>query len=236
MFGVWVVASRDFRSYFGSPVAYAVLVVFLAVTGYFFTLFLFHTREANMQSLFRSMGMVLIFLIPALTMRLLAEEKRSRTLDLVLACPVRDSEVILGKYLGSLAFYGVMLLMTLHYPLILAVVGDLDYVPIVVGYLGAFLLGGAILATGLWSSSLTESQVVAYVIAFGIVLLMWSVNSIGSYTGSALSEIVKFLSISQHYDDFTRGILDGRHVVFYVSWTVVFLGLSILSLRLRRWL
>lgn len=236
MSNVWAVAGRDFRSYFGSPVAYVVLVVFLSVTGYFFTLFLFQTREANMQYLFRSMGMVLVFLIPALTMRLLAEEKRSATLDLVLACPVRDWEVILGKYLGSFAFYGVMLLMTLPYPLILALVGDPDYVPIAVGYLGALLLGGAILAAGLWSSSLTQSQVVAYVIAFGLVLLLWAADRMGSYAGGAFADVVKFLSMSQHYDDFTRGILDGRHVAFYVSWTVVFLGLSVHSLGLRRWL
>jgi ABC-2 type transport system permease protein len=120
--------------------------------------------------------------------------------------------------------------------LILAMVGNPDYVPIAVGYLGAFLLGAAILAAGLWSSSLTQSQVVAYVIAFGLVLLLWALDRIGSYAGGSFAGAVQFLSMSQHYDDFTRGILDTRHVAFYLSWMALFLGLSVQSVSLRRWL
>jgi ABC-2 type transport system permease protein len=236
MSNVWTLARREFRSYFGAPAAYAVLVVFLAITGYLFTLSLFVTREANLQYLFRSLGMVLVLLIPALTMRLIAEEKHSATLDLLLACPVRDWEVILGKYLGSLAFYAVMLVLTLHYPLILALLGRPDYVPIVVGYLGVFLLGGAILAVGLWTSSLTRSQVVAYVAAFGLLLPLWTLDKVGGYVGGTFADLFNFLAMSGHYDDFTRGILDSRHIVYYLTWWVVFLALSTYSLSLRRWL
>jgi ABC-2 type transport system permease protein len=230
------IASREFKSYFGMPAAYAVLTVFLAVTGYLFTLSLFTTREANLQYVFGSVGIVLLFLIPALTMRLMADEKKSGTLDVLLACPVRDWEIILGKYLGSLAFYGVMLVTTLHYPALLALFGRPDYVPMGVGYLGVFLLGGAVLATGLWTSTLTRSQIVAYVSAFGLLLLLWSLGSVGAYLGGFSTRLFNFVSLTGHYEDFTRGILDSRHVVYYLTWIFLFLALSVRSLGLRRWL
>ena len=179
---------------------------------------------------------MLVFLIPAVTMRLFAEEKRSATLDLVLACPVRDWEVVLGKYLGSLGFYTVMLLLTLHFPLFLSLLGHPDYLPILVGYIGSFLLGAAILATGLWTSSITQSQVVAYVIAFGLIMLVWALDRISGYAGNMFADILKFSAMSQHYDDFARGILDSRHIGYYLSWTIMFLGLSVHSLSLKRWL
>ena len=236
MRSVWVLAGREFRSYFAVPAAYAVLIVFLAVTGYLFTLSLFMTREASMQYVFRSMGMVLVFLIPALTMRLLAEEQRSGTLDLLLSYPLRSWELILGKYLGSLVFYALMLLLTMYYPLILALVGRPDPVPIMVGYLGVFILGGAILAVGLWTSSLTKSQIVAYVASFGILVPVWMLDKVGSYAGPGLVDYFNWLAMSWHFDDFTRGILDSRHVVYYLTWVLLFLALSTLSLNIRRWL
>jgi ABC-2 type transport system permease protein len=236
MRSVGVLAGREFRSYFAAPAAYVVLMVFLAVTGYLFTLSLFMTREASMQYVFRSMGMVLVFLIPALTMRLLSEEQRSGTLDLLLSYPLHTWELILGKYLGSLAFYALMLLLTMYYPLILALVGRPDYVPIVVGYLGVFILGAAILAVGLWTSSLTRSQIVAYVASFGILLPVWILDKVGGYAGAELVDFFNWLAMSWHFDDFTRGILDSRHVVYYLTWVLLFLALSTLSLNIRRWL
>jgi ABC-2 type transport system permease protein len=235
MFVTWVIARREFKSYFSMPAAYVVLVVFLAVTGYLFTLSVFTTREANLGYLFHSMAIVLLFLVPALTMRLVAEDKRSGTLDMLLVCPVRDWQVVLGKYLGSLAFYALMLILTLHYPLLLAVLGKPDVVPMLVGYLGAFLLGGAVLAAGLWTSATTRSQVVAYVVAFGLLLLLWAIDSAGPYAGGFFADVFQFLSMGRHYDDFTRGILDSRHVLYFLSWVALFLGLSIHSLDLRRW-
>jgi ABC-2 type transport system permease protein len=169
-------------------------------------------------------------------MRLMADEKRSGTLDVLLACPVQEWEVILGKYLGSLAFYGVMLLATLHYPLLLTLLGRPDYVPMLVGYLGVFLLGGAVLATGLFTSTLTTSQIVAYVSAFGVLLLLWSLGSVGAYLGGVSATLFDFVSLTRHYDDFTRGILDSRHLIYYLTWIFLFLALSVRSLGLRRWL
>ena len=168
-------------------------------------------------------------------MRLVAEDKRSGTLDTLLVCPVRDWQVVLGKYLGSLAFYALMLIMTLHYPLLLAVLGKPDVVPMLVGYLGAFLLGGAVFAAGLWTSAMTRSQVVAYVVAFGLVLLLWAIDSAGTYAGGFFADLFQFLSMGRHYDDFTRGILDSRQILYYLSWVALFLGLSVQSLDLRRW-
>lgn len=236
MSSVWTIAARDFKSYFSSPVAYVVLIAFVMVNGYFFTLALFLTREANMQFVLRSMGLLLIFLMPAITMRSLAEEKRSATLDLILACPVRDWEVVLGKYLGSLAFYGVMLISTLHFPLLLGLLGCPDYLPIIVGYVGCLLLGAAVLATGLWSSSLTQNQVVAYVIAFGMLMLVWAADRVSAYVGHPFTDILKSVAMSSHYSDFAWGVLDTRHIVYYLSWTITFLGLTVHSLSLRRWL
>lgn len=236
MSNVWTISRHEFTSYFRLPAAYVVLVVFLAVTGYLFTLFLLLTREANLQHLFRSMGIVLVFLVPALTMRLVAEEKRSGTLDLLLACPLRDWELVLGKYLGSLAFSAVLLLSTVHYPLFLIVLGRPDYVPIAIGYLGALLLMGVFLAVGLWASTLTQSQVVAYVAAFGVVLLFWALDGLGNYAGGGFADLLTFLALSRHYDDFTRGILDSRHIVYYLSWVIFFLVLSSRSLSFRKWL
>lgn len=228
------IAVRELRSYFGQPAAYAVLVVFLAVAGYLFTVPLFAAREANLGRWFASIAIVLLFLTPALTMRLVADEQRTGTLDLLLACPVQDHEVILGKYLGSLAFFAVMVAATAHFPLFLSLFGDPDYVPMAVGYFGVFLLGAAVLATGLWTSTLTSSQVVAYVVAFGVLLLMWSADAAGRYLGGAGAAFFDFVSLTRHYEDFTRGILDTRHVIYFLAWVLVFLGMSVRSLAARK--
>jgi ABC-2 type transport system permease protein len=168
-------------------------------------------------------------------MRLLAEEKKMGTLELLLTAPVRDSEVIMGKFLGSLGILTAMLALTFYYPILLMWFGDPDWGPIATGYLGLFLLGGASLAVGLFASSLTSNQIVAAVVAGGVLFALWFVGMAADLLPEALGEVIGYLSLSYHFPDFTRGMIDTRGVIYYLSITVLFLFLAIRSLESSRW-
>ena len=230
-----VITQKELRAYFTTPVAYVVIAAFLAVMGFFFWLIVSLTREASLRGVFANMAVTLLFIAPALTMRLLAEEQRSGTIELLLTLPVRDWQVVVGKFLASLAVFAVMLGLTLYYPLLWLRLGNPDLGPIGSGYVGLLLLGGSCLSIGLFTSSLSRNQVVAALLGFGAMLILWVIDIAGGLLGSPVSDVVTYLSMSQHYFDFVRGIISTKDLTFYLAVMAAFLFLSVQVLQLRRW-
>ena len=229
------IALREFKSYLASPMAYVVTGIFLMLTGFFFQSSPSTYSQTSING-FLGMGSILLLLLASvLTMRLLAEERKMGTLELLLTAPVRDSEVIIGKFLGSLGILAVMLALTFYYPLLLWIFGDPDWGPIATGYLGLFLLGCTSLAVGLFASSLTSNQIVAAVVAGGILCALWFVGMAADLLPEALGEVIGYFSLSHYFPDFMRGVIDTRGIIYYLSITVLFLFLAIRSLESSRW-
>jgi ABC-2 type transport system permease protein len=230
-----VIARREILAYFISPIAYLVSAMFLLISGFLFSLILIQSQQASMDGLFLNVTVVLIFIAPLLTMRLLADEQKSGTLEILLTAPVRDWEVVVGKYLAAMALFGVMLLCTLYYPIILwRIGGNPDWGPVLTGYLGIILLSSAMFAIGTLTSSLTENQIVAAVLGFGILLLMWLIDAAGNLATEA-TDLLRYLSLPAHYNDFARGAINIEDVVYYLSVTFVALFLATRSLESRRY-
>jgi ABC-2 type transport system permease protein len=230
------IALKEFKSYLASPMAYVVICIFLVLTGVFFSISPSTYLETSIRGLWGFWGVLFLLLLAAvLTMRLLAEERKMGTLELLLTAPVRDSEVIMGKFLGSLSILTVMLALTLYYPLLLWLFGDPDMGPIATGYLGLFLLGCASLAVGLFASSLTSNQIVAAVVAGGILFALWFTGMIASLLPEAIGEAIGYFSLAYYFPDFMRGVIDTRGIIYYLSITVLFLFLAIRSLENSRW-
>ena len=229
------IALKELKSYLTSPMAYIVTGIFLVLTGTFFALSNSTYSATSIDGFLNPGSMLLLLFSAVLTMRLIAEEKKLGTWELLLTAPVRDSEVVLGKFMASLAVLSGMLLLTLYYPLLLWVFGDPDGGPIFTSYVGLFLLGSAVLSVGLFASSVTSNQIVAAVVAGGILAALWFVGMAAGYAPEAVSEIISYLSLSGHFSDFMRGIIDTRAIVDYLSVTALFLFLAIRSLETGRW-
>jgi ABC-2 type transport system permease protein len=229
------IARRELAGYFASPIAYLVAAAFLAISGYLFALILINSQQATLENLFFNINVILLFVAPLLTMRLLADEQRSGTIELLLTAPVRDWEVVLGKFLAALALFGAMLLCTLYYPLMLwRLGGHPDPGPIVTGYLGLLLLAAAMFSLGTLASALTENQIVAAVVAFGVLLLLWLIGGAGTIAPGAAS-VLTALSLPGHFDDFARGAINLEDVVYYLSLTLGGLFIATRMLETRRY-
>ena len=238
---VQAVAWKEIQVYFSSPTAYIVGLVFLVLTGVFFTQPLNDPfPPASISSFLQGCTFILIFLAPVLTMRLMAEEQKLGTIELLLTAPVRDWEVVLGKYLACLVFLLALVALTLYYPILLFAVGKghPDLGPVLSGYLGLVLYGAASLSVGLLASTLTSNQIVAAVVAMGILLMLYFLAILSdkaSGTLSVLSNIIGEVGIKSHFDDFDRGVIDTKHIIYYLSLTAIFIFLTIRTLELRRW-
>jgi ABC-2 type transport system permease protein len=254
MRNVLAIAGKELRSYFASPVAYIIIGLFALIFGWFYvnSLAWFVERSMGMNQfgggpdavnvnqdlikyLLLNATVVMLFLLPMITMRTYAEEKRSGTIELLLTSPVRDLEIILGKFFGALGLYCVMLVVTLLYIGILFVYGDPEWKPIVSAYIGLVLLGGSFISFGLFISSLTKNQIVAGVGTFTLVLMLWIIDWIGDQAGSTARELVAYLSITKHFEDFAKGIIDTKHVVYYLSFITFGLFLTAKSVDTERW-
>ena len=232
---ILAISGKEVRSYFSSPIAYVVMAMFLLITGYFFAYYVDNTL-AVLDGLFSLWPVIMLMLVASLlTMRLLAEEQKLGTIELLLTAPVRDWEVVIGKYLASLAVFAVMLGLTLYYPLLLFWFGDPDPGPIFSGYLGLFLLGASFLSVGLLASSLTSNQIVSAVLAFGLLILMLVMAGAGGFVSGAPAEVMSYISLSVHLGDFVKGVIDTTDIVYYLSFIALFLFLTVRSLETRRW-
>ena len=229
------VAKRELQAYFVSPLAYVITAIFLLITGYFFYLILHYSREATLRYLFGNMTLIMMLLIPALTMRLLAEEQSKGTMELLLTSPVRDWEVVVGKYLASVVLFAVMLALTVYYPIVLNVYGDPDMGPIMSGYLGLFMLGATLLSLGLLASSVTSNQIIAAVLGLALVLGFWLIDALSGIVSGSLAEFFSYLSISSHFQDFTRGVIDTKDLVYMLSLIAGSLFLTTRVVETRRW-
>lgn len=235
MFNVLTIVRREMRSYFGSPWSYLITAAFLIVSGYGFGWSSVTYLETSIQGFMGWCGFFLLFLAPALTMRLLAEEEKLGTLELLMTSPVRDVEVIVGKYLSGLSMFCVMLMTSFYYPILLFWFGKPDPGPIISGYLGLFLLGAVYLAIGLFASSLTANQVVAFVIGSIIVIFFWFIDGASDMVGDTAADILRGLSLSADYPKFSRGIIDTNAIIYYLNILLLFLFLTVRSLETRRW-
>jgi ABC-2 type transport system permease protein len=229
------IARKEFKSYLASPMAYVVTGIFLVLTGVFFGISSSTYMETSIGGFLNSGSIILLLLAAVLTMRLIAEERKLGTMELLLTAPVRDSEIILGKFLGSLGILTVMLALTFYYPLLLMIFGDPDMGAIGTGYLGIFLLGTTCLAVGLFASSLTSNQIVSAVVAGGILFALWFLGVASSYLPAALGKVVNYFSLSYYFPDFVKGIIDTRGLIYYLSITALFIFLAIRSLENSRW-
>lgn len=232
---VLAIANRDLRSYFVSPLAYVIAALFSLVSGYLFYLILVSSREASLRGLFANLAVVFLLITPALTMRLLSEERRSGTLELLMTVPLKDWELVLGKYLASLAYLLFLFACTLLYPLILFFIGKPDWPVLFVGYLGAFLLGASFMAIGLLTSSWTASQMVSAVATFAISLVIWLLPALGQNLGGAAAEVLGHLSLISHQENLMRGVLDMTDLLFYLSFILGCLFLTVRSVEVYHW-
>lgn len=226
---------REIRSSFNSPVAYVVIIVFLSIVGWFFTSNMFLMNIASMRVVFELVPLVFLFFIPAVTMRLLAEEKKAGTLELLTTKPVRDVEIVLGKFLAGWALVAAALAPTLISVLTVAFLGDLDLGPVFTGYVGLLLMGGVYVALGLLASSLTENQVVAFILGFLMVLALFLMDKILMYVPAVLASTLEFLSIDHHFANIARGVIDSRNIIYFGSLLGFALYLATLSLERRKW-
>jgi gliding motility-associated transport system permease protein len=191
--------------------------------------------DSVLRPLFSNVSVILLLLIPLLTMRLFAEERRSGTIELLLTYPVRDGAVLTGKYLAALALYAIMLVFTLAYPAMLAYFARLEWGPLATGYLGLLLMGATFLSVGIFASSLTENQIVSSLITFGVLLIFWVIGWSADNVGGTWGKVLSDLSILEHYDTFAKGVLDTKDVIYYLNFTVLGLFLTLRSLEARRW-
>ena len=230
------IAWRETQSYFSTPTAYVVGAMFLILTGIFFVFDITRTfPEASVRGFISWASFFVVFLSPLLTMRLLAEEQKMGTLELLLTSPVRDWEVVAGKYIASLLTLVVTIALTGYYVLLLYAYGDPDSGPVLSAYLGLFLFSAASLAVGLMASSLSSNQIVAAVIGMAVLLTLSFINRVADIVSGTAAEVLNGLSMNTHFEDFTRGIVDTGHIVYYASLTAVFLFMTVRSLETRRW-
>ena len=231
------IARKETRSYFVSPIAYVVALVFVSLTGYFFVDAMSSEifPEASVNSYTGRSIFILALVGPLLTMKLLAEEQKLGTIELLLTSPVRDWEVILGKFLASLAIFGSALALTLVYVAFLFAFGNPDLGPIVTAYIGLFLFGAGALAVGLFTSALTSNQIVAAILSYGVLTLLTIIHLAADQVDGPMATLLNELSMVSQFEDFTRGILNLRSVIYYLSMIVVFLFLAVRALEFRRW-
>lgn len=226
---------RELRSYFNSPVAYVVIIVFLSIIGWFFTSNMFLMNIASMRVMFELVPIAFLFFVPAVTMRLLAEEKKSGTLELLTTKPVQDIEIVLGKFLAAWALMCAALAPTLLYVIVIGSIGDLDLGPVITAYLGLLLMGGVYIALGILASSLTENQIVAFIISFLMVVILFMLDKVLMYVPDSIAGTLEYLAIDHHFSNIARGVIDSRNIIYFLSLLGFSLYLATVSLERRKW-
>jgi ABC-2 type transport system permease protein len=235
MHNIRTIAGRQFRSYFNGPIAYIVLGVMLVVLGIFFWETFFIPAKATMREMFRYASYINYFALPALTMGLLAEEKRTGTLELLITMPVKDAQVIWGKFLGVLGLYGVFILLTLPYCFSVASLGNLDWGPVVTSYLGLFLQAASIMAIGLMMSSFTENQIIAFFCTLLCTMFFFFIDVLLMLLPTQLLGFLEAISMDTHFEAMRRGVVASRDMLFFATLIVISLMIAYRSLESRRW-
>jgi ABC-2 type transport system permease protein len=230
------IAWKEIQGYFTSPMGYIVALVYLFITGFFVWDSISGVFPvASIDSYIEPSAFILILLAPALTMRLMAEEQKLGTIELLLTSPVKDWEVVLGKFAASVVFFVGTLSLTLYYVLLLYAYGSPDSGPVWSGYLGLVLYGSTALAIGLFASALTNNQIVALVVGFGILLILSVIDQASELVGGVGATILSQIGMNFHFEDFSRGIVDTNHIIYYLTVTALFLFLTVRTVESRRW-
>ncbi len=218
------ITAKEFKDYFISPIAYIVISLFLVVTGWFFfsTFFLFNT--ADMRNFFSMLPMIFSFIIPAITMRLFSEELNVGSYEILVTMPVSFTDIAVGKFLAATLFCGCMLLPTISYPIFISFIGDVDPGPVIGGYIGALLLSGAYCAMGIFASSLTRNQIVAFIIGAALCFTLTILDKILFFVPASITEVMAFIGADVHFQSISKGVIDSRDILYFLS--VIFLGLS----------
>lgn len=214
---------KEFRTYFVSPIAYIVISIFLLVTGWFFFTTFFLYNQANLRNFFSLLPIIFSFVVPAVTMRLFSEELNVGSYEILLTMPVTFLDVVMGKFLSAVAFIAVMIAPTLSYPITVSFLGELDWGPVAGGYLGAVLLGASFSAIGLFASSLTRNQIIAFIIGMAICFSLVLVDKMLFFLPQTLLGILSYLGADAHFQNISKGIIDSRDVLYFLS--VCFVGL-----------
>ena len=254
MSNILAIAHKELKSYFASPIAYIVIGFSAILFGWFFVNLLYYFDRMSLQAgiggggpesvnvnemlispLFLNVSVILLFTLPMVTMRTYSEEKRSGTIELLLTAPLTDFQIVMGKFLGGLVLYAVMMAMTLIHLGFLFVFGNPEWRPVATGYLGLLLMGSCFLSLGLFVSSLTKNQIVAGMITFALFLMFWVINWISTFTGPTTQNVLNYLSITEHLNDFTKGVIDTKHLVYYLSFIAFSLFLTVRAVDSERW-
>ncbi len=254
----WAIFIKEFKSFFYSPIAYVILAVFTALTGVFFYLYLSSFVEASLMDTIRSqqyrmaqqklnvnlmlirpyfwnIALISLFALPTITMRLYSEEKRLGTIELLYTTPIKPLQIILGKFFAGLALYAVLLVPTILFQTLLFAYGDPEFMPVLSGYIGLFLLGAAFISAGLFISTTTENQIIAAIGGFALSLLLWVVGWGANYAGDTLSPLLDYISIINHFEDFAQGVIDTTHIIYYLLFAAVGVYFSLKVVESVKW-
>lgn len=252
MKNILTICQKEIKSYFVSPIAYALMAIYAIVSGFFSYVAVGYfldrsigamagrggpmdVNEWVIRPVIMNVGVISLFLIPMITMRLFAEEKRSGTLELLITSPVRDYEIVVGKWLGALAMYTCILALTAVNLSVLFLFGSPDWRPIATGFAGMLLQGGCLLSVGTFISNTTKNQIMAGAMTFGVSLLMWTFDWFTGFKSDAWAKVLAYLSLTAHFESFSKGVIDSKDVIFYVSVIVLGLFLTTRSLESLRW-
>ncbi|MBU4216862.1 ABC transporter permease [Patescibacteria group bacterium] len=234
---IWTLFKKELMSYFNSPIAYIFIGVFLVVGNWLFFKSFFLIQEASMRGFFDLLPWMFLFLAPALTMRLWAEEKKQGTIEFLLTLPVTDWQVVLAKFFGALSFLLITLLLTLTLPITIASLGNVDFGPVIGGYIGAIFLGGAYLALGLFISSLTKNQIIAFILGLVASFVAFMVGADFILIGAPkfLVPVMSFLGLGNHFYNISKGVIDSKDIIYYGSFIFFFLWMNTKIIEARGW-
>lgn len=241
MTNITAIFKKEFRSYFNSPIAYIFITFFLGISSWLFFRGFFIQNQAEMRSFFGLMPWIFLFFIPAVTMKLWAEEKKIGTVEILMTLPIRDAEVVLGKFLASFALLAVTVLLSLVLTFSVIYLGDPDGGTLIAGYIGLLLMGAAYLAIGLFASTLTENQIVAFILGISTCFVLLIIGedfvlfNTPNWLPNWLFPIFSYLGLGAHYSSILRGVLDSRDIIYYLSVIGFFLYLSTLAVESRKW-
>ncbi len=237
MDNILTIFKKEFKTFFISPIAYIFIVVYLVVTNFLFFQSFFLINQADMRGYFSILPWIFLLFVPAITMRSWAEEKKLKTLELLLTWPLSDYQVVAGKFLASFCFLAITILLSISVPITISLLGSPDLGPIMGGYIGALLMGAAYLAIGLWISSFTENQIVAFILGVVITFTLFIVGNpfVTMAAPSMLIPVLNYIGLGNHFQSIERGVIDTRDILYYFSVIGFFLFLNVQTLGSRKW-
>ncbi len=235
MRNIAVIFNKEFKSYFNSPIAYIVILGFLLISGWFFQSTMFLINQATLDSFLSNIPMFFMFFIPAITMRLFSEEMKSGTIEILTTLPLEDYQIIIGKYLSALSLVAIAIGLTLVHPFILMFLGKLDYGEIIGSYMGILLMGAAFVSIGIFASSITKNQIVSFIVSFVICFVFFMLDKVLRLVPAYFVSLFEYLSVEYHFNNLSRGVIDSRDIIYYLSVSVFFYTLTLYFVGSRRW-